>query len=207
MSRTAKTRESSLRWFLAKPPSVTFSGLHLKRTPVVNGQARWFPTTPQPAIGTIASGSMKAGLSGPIPVRVDATAKAMLLSLIDDDAIDAGRTLARVCEVLELDRQRAWCWKHRQLVGALDGTSPTESSAACGTTSTNAEMTPLCGRLTRERRTPSPRLGSGPGVPVPIHRRSGPGPPRPRPCWSTASGPLAQETWRSGRVDPTTSPS
>ena len=44
----------------------------------------------------------------------------MLLSLIDHDAIDTGWTLTRVCGVWELDRQPAWRWKHRQLVGALD---------------------------------------------------------------------------------------
>lgn len=60
-------------------------------------------------------------MSGPIPARVDSAAKTLLLDLIDD-AIRAGWTLARVCGVLELDRQRAWRWRHRQANGTLDDT-------------------------------------------------------------------------------------
>ena len=37
--RATKPRESFLRWFLAKQPSVAFSGLHLQGTPVVNAYA------------------------------------------------------------------------------------------------------------------------------------------------------------------------
>jgi putative transposase len=62
-------------------------------------------------------------LSGPIPARVDSAAKAVLLELIDD-AINAGWTLARICGLLELDRARAWRWRHRQVVGTLDDAAP-----------------------------------------------------------------------------------
>jgi len=58
-------------------------------------------------------------LSGPIPARVDSAAKTLLLDLIDD-AIKAGWSLARICGVLELDRQRAWRWRARQAAGSLD---------------------------------------------------------------------------------------
>jgi transposase InsO family protein len=58
-------------------------------------------------------------LSGPIPARVDAAAKTMLLGIIDD-AVKAGWSLARICGVLELDRQRAWRWRDRQVLDRLD---------------------------------------------------------------------------------------
>lgn len=46
-----------------------------------------------------------------------------MLSLIDD-AIKAGWPLARICGVLELDRQRAWRWRHRQAAGRPDDAAP-----------------------------------------------------------------------------------
>jgi transposase InsO family protein len=58
-------------------------------------------------------------LSGPIPARVDAAAKTVLLGVIDD-AVKAGWSLARICGVLELDRQRAWRWRHRLAAGRLE---------------------------------------------------------------------------------------
>ena len=62
-------------------------------------------------------------MSGAIPARVDSAAKTLLLSLIDD-AVKAGWTLARICGVLELDRQRAWRWGRRQAAGTLDDAPP-----------------------------------------------------------------------------------
>lgn len=62
-------------------------------------------------------------MSGPIPARVDSAAKTVLLALIDA-ALIAGWTLARICGVLELDRQRAWRWRHRQVTGRLDDAAP-----------------------------------------------------------------------------------
>jgi transposase InsO family protein len=62
-------------------------------------------------------------LSGPIPTRVDGAVKAALLGLVED-AVAAGWPLSRVCGVLELDRARAWRWKHRQLAGRLDDAQP-----------------------------------------------------------------------------------
>lgn len=62
-------------------------------------------------------------MSGPIPARVDSAAKTVLLDLIDD-AVKAGWALARICGVLELDRQRAWRWRHRQAAGRLDDAAP-----------------------------------------------------------------------------------
>jgi putative transposase len=62
-------------------------------------------------------------MSGPIPARVDAAAKAGLLGLIDD-AVDAGWTLNRACAVLELDRGRAWRWQQRRAAGRLDDAPP-----------------------------------------------------------------------------------
>ena len=58
-------------------------------------------------------------MSGLIPARVDSAAKIVLLDLIDT-AVKAGWTLGRICGVLELDRQRAWRWRHRQAAGRLD---------------------------------------------------------------------------------------
>jgi len=58
-------------------------------------------------------------LSGPIPARVDAAAKTVLLGVIDD-AVKAGWSVARICGVLELDRQRAWRWRHRQVRDRLE---------------------------------------------------------------------------------------
>lgn len=62
-------------------------------------------------------------MSGPIPARVDSAAKTVLLGLIDD-AIKAGWTLGRICGLLELDRARAWRWRHRQTAGSLDDATP-----------------------------------------------------------------------------------
>ena len=62
-------------------------------------------------------------MSGPIPARVDGAAKAVLLDLIDN-AINAGWTLGRICGLLELDRARAWRWRHRQAAGCLDDAAP-----------------------------------------------------------------------------------
>ena len=62
-------------------------------------------------------------MSGPVPARVDGTAKAALLSLIDD-AVDAGWTLNRACAVVELDRGRACRWQQRRAGGGLDDARP-----------------------------------------------------------------------------------
>ena len=62
-------------------------------------------------------------MSGPIPARVDSAAKTILLGLIDD-AVKAGWALGRICGVLELDRARAWRWRHRQAVDRLDDATP-----------------------------------------------------------------------------------
>jgi len=62
-------------------------------------------------------------MSGPIPARVDAAAKAILLGLIDD-AVDAGWSFTRACSTLELDRGRAWRWQQRRAGGRLDDAAP-----------------------------------------------------------------------------------
>jgi putative transposase len=62
-------------------------------------------------------------MSGPIPARVEGTAKSVLLGVIDD-AVAAGWSLARICGVLELDRQRAWRWQRRRCIGRLDDQAP-----------------------------------------------------------------------------------
>ncbi len=62
-------------------------------------------------------------MSGPIPARVDAAAKARLLELIDD-AVDAGWSFSRACATLELDRGRAWRWTQRRSQGRLDDAAP-----------------------------------------------------------------------------------
>ena len=62
-------------------------------------------------------------MNGPIPARVDAAVKTVLLGLIDD-AVGAGWSLSRACGLLELDRGRAWRWKHRQMTSQLDDARP-----------------------------------------------------------------------------------
>jgi len=62
-------------------------------------------------------------MSGPVPARVDGAAKAVLLGVIDD-AVSAGWSLARICGVLELDRQRAWRWQRRRCTSRLDDEAP-----------------------------------------------------------------------------------
>ncbi|MGH7748978.1 MAG: integrase core domain-containing protein, partial [Candidatus Dormibacteria bacterium] len=62
-------------------------------------------------------------MSGPIPSRVDAAAKARLLELIDH-ARKKGWSMARVCSVLELDRTRAYRWRARRKEGILDDAAP-----------------------------------------------------------------------------------
>lgn len=46
-------------------------------------------------------------------------AKTVLLGVIDD-AVKAGWSLTRICGVLELDRQRAWRWRHRHAQDRLE---------------------------------------------------------------------------------------
>lgn len=58
-------------------------------------------------------------MSGPVPARVDGTAKEVLLGLIDD-AVGAGWSFSQACAVLELDRGRAWRWQQRRTAGLLD---------------------------------------------------------------------------------------
>lgn len=62
-------------------------------------------------------------MNGPIPTRVDSAVKAALLDLIGD-AVAAGWPLSRICGLLEIDRARAWRWKHRQLAGQLADAQP-----------------------------------------------------------------------------------
>jgi transposase InsO family protein len=62
-------------------------------------------------------------LNGPIPTRVDSAVKAALLALIGD-AVAAGWPLSRICGLLEIDRARAWRWKHRQVAGDLADAHP-----------------------------------------------------------------------------------
>ena len=62
-------------------------------------------------------------MSGPVPARVDGTAKTTLLELIDD-AVAAGWTHSRVCTVLGVDRRRAWRWTQRRADGTLDDARP-----------------------------------------------------------------------------------
>jgi transposase InsO family protein len=62
-------------------------------------------------------------MSGPIPARVDAAAKARLLELIDR-AVGAGWSFTRACSTLELDRRRAWRWQQRHAEGRLDDAAP-----------------------------------------------------------------------------------
>jgi putative transposase len=62
-------------------------------------------------------------LSGPIPARVDAAAKAALLELIDQ-ASAKGWSTERACHVLELDRRRAWRWAARRAAGTLEDLPP-----------------------------------------------------------------------------------
>jgi hypothetical protein len=62
-------------------------------------------------------------MSGPVPARVDGTAKAVLLDVIDR-AVSAGWSLSRICGVLELDRLRAWRWQQRRATGRLDDQPP-----------------------------------------------------------------------------------
>ena len=49
----------------------------------------------------------------PVPVRVDADAKAGLLALVDD-AIGEGWSVQSVCEVLKISRRRVERWQHRR---------------------------------------------------------------------------------------------
>lgn len=62
-------------------------------------------------------------MNGPIPARVDGAVKTVVLGLIED-AVGAGWSLSRICGLLEIDRARAWRWKHRQVVGELDDARP-----------------------------------------------------------------------------------
>ena len=62
-------------------------------------------------------------MSGPVPARVDESAKAVLLGVIDA-AVSAGWSLSHICGVLELDRQRAWRWQRRRRRGCLADRPP-----------------------------------------------------------------------------------
>ena len=70
-----------------------------------------------------AAGKNGLGMSGPVPARIDGTAKTALLELIDD-ATSAGWTHSRACTVLGVDRRRAWRWTQRRAKGTLDDARP-----------------------------------------------------------------------------------
>lgn len=59
------------------------------------------------------------GLSGPIPRRVDAATKTVLLDLIGE-ATTGGWDHRRICRMLELRESRAWRWQSRRDRGRLD---------------------------------------------------------------------------------------
>ena len=63
------------------------------------------------------------GLSGRVPVRVDAATKAGLLDLLDE-ALDAGWSLRRACHLLELPERRAHRWIARRARGQLTDSAP-----------------------------------------------------------------------------------
>jgi transposase InsO family protein len=63
------------------------------------------------------------GLSGRVPVRVDAATKAGLLALLAA-AVDAGWSVGRAAQVLELGRVRAHRWAQRAECGALEDRRP-----------------------------------------------------------------------------------
>jgi putative transposase len=64
------------------------------------------------------------GLTGPVPRRVEAEAKAGLLALVDD-AVGQGWSLRRACRVLEVGHARVVRWRDRQAAGVgLDDLAP-----------------------------------------------------------------------------------
>lgn len=63
------------------------------------------------------------GLSGRVPRRVDAATKAGLLDLVGE-AVEAGWTARRACDVLELGELRAYRWHGRRARGKLADRSP-----------------------------------------------------------------------------------
>jgi transposase InsO family protein len=63
------------------------------------------------------------GLSGRVPHRVDAATKAGLLELLDE-ALGAGWSLRRACQVLELPTRRAHRWLTRRASGQLADRAP-----------------------------------------------------------------------------------
>jgi transposase InsO family protein len=62
-------------------------------------------------------------LSGPIPARVDEAAKTKLLEIINT-AMESGWSMGRACQVLDLDRRRAWRWQARAAAGDLADRPP-----------------------------------------------------------------------------------
>jgi hypothetical protein len=63
------------------------------------------------------------GLSGRLPLRVDAATKTALLDLVGD-ALDAGWDLARACRVLEVPVRRVHRWRVRRHRGELADKRP-----------------------------------------------------------------------------------
>ena len=63
------------------------------------------------------------GLSGRLPLRVDAATKTGLLDLVQD-ALDAGWDLARACRVLEVPVRRVHRWRVRRHRGELADKRP-----------------------------------------------------------------------------------
>ena len=130
-------------------------------------------------------------MSGPVPARVDGTAKAALLSLIDD-AVDAGWTLNRACAVVELDRGRAWRWQQRRAGGGLDDARPGGNPIHGLLEWEEAEILALFDEWGRRglvaSQARSPRLLRATGVGVAVDRRSGAGPSRPCPARSSTTG-------------------
>ncbi|MCW2859491.1 MAG: hypothetical protein JWP48_1199, partial [Actinoallomurus sp.] len=63
------------------------------------------------------------GLSGRVPLRVDAVTKEALLDLIEH-ALWQGWTVHQACRVLELNRVRAYRWLERRQARSLEDAKP-----------------------------------------------------------------------------------
>lgn len=63
------------------------------------------------------------GLSGRVPRRVNAAAKAGLLDVVDRAAVE-GWPVARACRYLELSTRRCERWRARATTGSLDDKAP-----------------------------------------------------------------------------------
>ena len=117
------------------------------------------------------------GLSGRVPLRVDAATKAGLLDLVDG-AVEAGWTVRAACKLLGVGEIRTHRWVGRRAAGRLADKTPGGSPLHGLLPGEVEQILAFVRRVGRDRQVASqaraPRLLPASGVGVAVERPAGP---------------------------------